>query len=79
MTTREMLTFMVGHGYTVKLLAEQAGVSYYKAYRHYTGKGRGTRLNHADKAALWRFALLQPVLSDHLYAMATTEDKERTE
>lgn len=70
MTTREMLKFMKENGYSLQLMSSQSGVGYFKVYRHAT---RDSTLSSDDKAALWRFALAQPVLADHIHTLAERE------
>lgn len=76
MTTREMLIFMKEQGYSLRLLAAQSSVSYFKLYRHMADAQRGRNLSYADKAAVWRFALVQPVLFERLYDDALCENKK---
>ena len=63
MKTREMLDRLTGASYPMKLVAAQSGVSYMKLFRYYR---RGGKLTPDEKARLWRFAIMQPVISDAL-------------
>lgn len=63
MRTREMMALLEGANYPMKLVAVQAGVSYMKVFRYIRRDGK---LTPDEKARLWRFAIMQPVVSEAL-------------
>lgn len=63
MKTREMLTILTNAAYPLKLVAAQSGVSYMKVFRYFKNDGG---LSPDEKAKIWKFAIMQPVISDAL-------------
>lgn len=63
MRTREMMELLEDASYPMKLVAAQAGVSYMKVFRYMRRDGK---LTPDEKARLWRFAIMQPVVSEAL-------------
>lgn len=60
-TTLEMLQILEDSGYPLTLIAKQAGVSYMKLFRFFTGVGHLTDAEH-DKVK--KFCIVQPLLSE---------------
>lgn len=63
MRTREMMALLEDASYPMKLVAAQSGVSYMKVFRYIRRDGK---LTPDEKARLWRFAIMQPVVSEAL-------------
>lgn len=63
MKTRQMLDLLTDAGYPMKLLAAQSGVSYMKLFRYIRKHGG---LSPDEKARLWRFAIMQPIIAEAL-------------
>lgn len=63
MRTRQMMQLLTDAGYPMKLVAAQSGVSYMKLFRYVKRDGK---LTPDDKARLWRFGIMQPVVAEPL-------------
>lgn len=71
MKTRDMLTVLQDSKYPLPLVAAQSGVSYMKLYRYCR---KGGALSPDEKAKVWRFAIMQPVVSSALSIELEEED-----
>lgn len=65
MKTREMLDLLNSESYPLSLIAAQSGVSYMKLFRYCRRNGK---LSPDEKAKLWRFAIVQPIISEAISA-----------
>jgi len=70
MKTREMLALLTANKYPMNMIAEQAGVGYFRLYRYIKGTAA---MSPDEKAKLWRFAIMQPLISEAL-AIEIEED-----
>lgn len=72
MKTREMIALLTGSKYPMNMIAEQAGVGYFRLYRYMKNTGK---LSPDEKAKLWRFAIMQPLISEALAIEIYEESK----
>lgn len=61
MKTKQMINLLTEAGYSLRLLSSQSNVSYMKLFRYVRAGGA---LSPDEKAKLWRFGIMQPVISD---------------
>lgn len=65
MKTRDMIAMLNDESYPLSLIATQSGVSYMKLFRYCRRDGK---LSPDEKAKLWRFAIVQPIIADAITA-----------
>lgn len=61
MKTQTMINLLLDAGYSMRLVATQSRVSYMKLFRYVKREGK---LTPDEKAKLWRFGIMQPIVSD---------------